>query len=183
LLGRCHAIALDMRDSKHVDAMVCANIVLAQHALERRAMDEALGFAQIGLKEPIMAGEFREVAHALGIEAALGLGDEDVMRELEEYVTSLPPVRAKPVLRAGRARLAAERAHRRGDSDATRRFEREAVSVLRSVKARPLLAHALLDQARRHEDKVALGEARAIYAELGATRWLARLDAMTGLAA
>jgi hypothetical protein len=130
-----------------------------------------------------MAGEFREAAYALGIEAALGLGDEAVMRELEEYVTALPPVRAKPVLRAGRARLAAERAHARGDSDGARRFESEAVGLLRSVGARPLLAHALLDQARRRDDKVALGEARAIYAELGATRWLARVDEMTGLAA
>jgi Double zinc ribbon len=157
--------------------------VALEEIREGGALDEALGFARTGLREQIMAGELREAAYELAIEAALRLGDQSEMSELEDYVSGLPPVRAKPVLRAGRARLAAERAHRRGDVAAAEGFEREAAALLRSVGARPLLAHALLDQARRHEDKAALAEARTIYVELGASRWLARVDEMTGLAA
>ncbi len=49
-----------------------------------------------------------------------------------------------------------------------------------SVGARPLLATALLARARRSDDAEALSEARSIYEELGATRWLERLDAELG---
>src|SRR5436190_12760062 len=146
-------------------------------------MSEALRHAREGLEEKLGAAEFLEAAYAIGVEAALGDGDEAAMEELHAYVAMLPPAQAKPVLRGTAARIAAERAHRRGDDDAAVSFEREAVTLLRSVGATPLVARALLDQARRHDDKDALAEARAIYAGLGATRWLARIDEMTGLAA
>jgi hypothetical protein len=86
-------------------------------------------------------------------------------------------------MRAGRARIAAEQAHRRGDSKAADDFEREAITLLRSIGARPLLARALLERTRRRTDDAALAEARAIYSELGADRWLARIDEASGLAA
>jgi hypothetical protein len=71
----------------------------------------------------------------------------------------------------------AEQAHVRGDEERTAAYEREAVELLRSVSAKPLLAGALLDSVRRRGDGGALAEARTIYEELGATRWLERIDA------
>ena len=91
--------------------------------------------------------------------------------------------RATPLLRAGRARLAAEQAHRRGDAAEADDREQEAIALLRSVGARPLLARALLERARRRDAPAALAEARAIYAELGASRWLARVEEPSGAVA
>ena len=117
------------------------------------------------------------------VEAVLARDDLDVLVELEEYVARLPPVRATVLLRAGRARLAAERAYRRGDAAGAAEFESEAIVHLRSIGARPLLARARVERSRRHDDRGALAEARSIYAELGATRWLGRVDAASGLTA
>ena len=44
------------------------------------------------------------------------------------------------------------------------------------VGARPLLARTLLERHRRSGDAGALAEARLIYTELDARRWLARID-------
>ena len=128
------------------------------------------------MRERSTAGEFREEAYALSIEASVMLGDESAIGELVAFVDSLPPARATPLLRAGRARLGAELAHRRGDTEEAQRFEQEAIGLLRTVGARPLLALALVERARRGGDGQALAEARAIYQELGATRWLSRLE-------
>jgi hypothetical protein len=124
--------------------------------------------------------EATEQAYALSIETTSMLGDISAMGELEAFVAGLPRARATPLLRAGRARLQAELAHRSGDDDGAQRFEDEAIELLRSVGARPLLAQALLERARRHEDGEALAEARAIYEELGATRWLERFENQLG---
>jgi hypothetical protein len=105
------------------------------------------------------------------------------MTRLEQFFAELPRARATPQMRAGRARVAAEQAHRRGDGTAADDFEREAIALLRSIGARPLLARALLERTRRRTDDAALAEARAIYSELGADRWLARIDEASGLAA
>ncbi|MGB9185039.1 MAG: hypothetical protein WCB67_13340, partial [Solirubrobacteraceae bacterium] len=74
-------------------------------------------------------------------------------------------------------------AHRRGDAPGAERAEAEAIALLRSVGARPLLGRALEERAGRREDPEALDEARAIYTELGATRWLARLRDWSGVPA
>jgi len=58
-----------------------------------------------------------------------------------------------------------------------------AIALLRSLGARPLLAQALSERARRREDAEALAEAREIYTELGAARRLARLDDISGVPA
>ena len=105
------------------------------------------------------------------------------MAELAAFADALSPVAATPFIRAGRARLAAEQAHRRGDRDAADGHQRHAIELLRSLNARPLLARALLERARRREDPDAVAEARAIYAELGATRWLAGIEDPAGIAA
>jgi hypothetical protein len=92
-------------------------------------------------------------------------------------VDALPPVGFTPVRLAQRCRLLAEQAHRNGDQRAAEAHEREAVDLLRSVGAKPLLVGALLDAARRRGDAEALAEARTICEELGAKRWLERIDA------
>ena len=61
---------------------------------------------------------------------------------------------------------------------ATDGHQRHAIELLRSLNARPLL-----ERARRREDPDAVAEARAIYAELGATRWLAGIEDPAGIAA
>jgi hypothetical protein len=122
-------------------------------------------------------------AYQLSVEAAIALEDQATLSALCAVVDGLPPARAWPLLRAGRARLRAELAHRRGDREAVERFENEAIGLLRSLGARPLLGQALLERARRHDDPAALAEARAIFEGLGAVRWLGRLEAAAGVTA
>jgi hypothetical protein len=77
----------------------------------------------------------------------------------------------------------AELAHRRGDFAGAREHELAAITLLRNLGARPLLADTLVELGRRTDDAEALAEARAIYADLGATRRLARIDEPSGLPA
>jgi class 3 adenylate cyclase/tetratricopeptide (TPR) repeat protein len=179
MLERCRELAAANIDSTYVDLRLAASIVVARDALEGGASEEALRGATMVMGAGAASGEFLREAYAIAIDAALALGDDDAIAELEAFVAELPPVRATPLLRAGRARLAAEQAHRCGDHDAVDRAEDEAIALAREVGAQPMLARALLDRWRRRHDLEALAEARAIYAELGATRWLARIDEPT----
>ncbi len=178
-LDRCCSVAAAQRESTHVDMASIAALVLSRAALERGTPGEALALARPVLHAAGASTEPIEDAYAVSIEAALALGEPATIDELQALVTALPPARATPLLRAGRARLAAEQAHRRGDAEAADRSEHEAIDLLRAVDARPLLAGALLDRARRRDDADALSEARTIYEELGATRWLGRLEQPT----
>ena len=144
--------SIDGRDSTYVDLRVCAALVLAREAIERGAAEEALQFATDAQEQKHSAEEFRQEAYALCIEAATALADEGAIAQLVEFVDSLPPAEATPLLRAGRARLVAEQAHGRGDDDAAQRAEDEALALLRTVGARPLLARALLERAGRRDD-------------------------------
>ncbi len=173
---RCLALAVQQPDSTYIDLRVASRLTFAWDAIERGSTAEALSLARDVLQEyKSTASEAVEGAFALGIKSALLTGDEAVMRELETFVAGLPPARATPLLRTGRLRLHAERAHRAGDESGARESEDEAIEILRSVGARPLLAETLLECARRHDDDVALAEARAIYEDLGAVRWLDRI--------
>jgi len=107
------------------------------------------------------------LAFSIATQAAISSGAESTLADLEAHVAGLPPVRATRLLRAGRARLAAERAHRLRDPLESSDAEREAIGLLRAAGARPLLAQALLERARRHADNEALAEAAAIHTELG----------------
>jgi tetratricopeptide (TPR) repeat protein len=176
LLERCRALGDELSESAEVDVHALATVTLARAALESGAPEEALRLARAALASGSTAGELLAEAYAIGVEAALGLGNEAPAAELGEFVDRLPPATATPLLRAGRARLAAELAHRRGDAESAGAHEREAIELLRSLGARPLLARALEERGRRREDADALAEARAIYSELGATRWLASID-------
>jgi class 3 adenylate cyclase/tetratricopeptide (TPR) repeat protein len=182
MLERCRSLAAERRGSTHVDQRVSATLTLARDAVERGAADDALRLARAVLEEQTTAGECVAEAYALGIEAAIALSDDAAIAQLEEFVAGLPPARATPLLQAGRARLAAEQAQRSGDTDAVERHEADAIALLRSVGARPLLARALLERARRRNDPDALAEARSIYADLGASRWLGRIEEESGVA-
>ena len=154
-----------------------AAAVLARDALDRGDAREALGFISPMLQEAgALVAEVVEELHALGIDAALTLDDDGVLLQLSNFVSELPPSRATPLLLAGRARIHAEQAHRRGEPGAAWACEEEALGGLRQVGARPLLAQVLIERARRHHDAAALAEARDIYSELRAERWLAALD-------
>jgi class 3 adenylate cyclase/tetratricopeptide (TPR) repeat protein len=176
MLERCRALGNELSESAEVDVHALATVTLARAALESGAPEEALRLARAALASGSTAGELLAEAYAIGVEAALGLGNEAPAAELGEFVDRLPPATATPLLRAGRARLAAELAHRRGDAESADAHEREAIELLRALGARPLLARALEERGRRREDADALAEARAIYSELGATRWLASID-------
>ncbi|MFL5896264.1 MAG: adenylate/guanylate cyclase domain-containing protein [Thermoleophilaceae bacterium] len=183
LAERCRSVVGGHRDSTYVDQRVARMLVLARDAVERGALDEALELTASILEEPTTGREFPAEGYALAVHAALDSGDEAAMARLEGHVAALPAAIATPQMRAGRARIRAEQAHRRGDTTAVEAFEREAIMLLRSIGARPLLARALLERGRRHDDREALVEARAIFAELGAVRWLDRIDETSGLAA
>ena len=182
-LERCRSLAASAVESTYVDRRVCADIVFAREAIERGAPDEALRHAKPGIHQPGVSGDALRQVYAHAIEAAIALGDTGAMSELQEFVAELPPARATPLLRACRARLQAELSHQAGDAAGAERFEDEAIALLRSLEARPLLALALVERARRRDDPEALSEARAIYEELGAVRWLARLETTVGVTA
>ena len=155
----------------------------ARVALERGAAREALALARPVLDVASSPGEFVAEAMAILVAAALSLPDDAPIDELAAFVTALAPARATPQLRAGRARLAAERAQRRGDALAAERHETEAIELLRAMGARPLLAQALTERAGRRADADARAEARRIYTELGATRRLADIGKPAGVKA
>jgi class 3 adenylate cyclase/tetratricopeptide (TPR) repeat protein len=171
----CLSLAAQRRESTYTDLRVAAANILARDSIERGVPQEALDYIREVLQADGIGHEAIEQAYALGIEAANLCGDTSAMTELESFVAELPPARATPLLRAGCARLQAELFYRVGDAHAAHRFEEEAISLLRSLGARPLLAQALVERGRRHQASEALTEARAIYGELGATRWLERI--------
>jgi hypothetical protein len=180
LLERCVALAVEHREIPDLEYRCVALIVLARDALQRGDAGEALRLLDPVLEFVELAGEIGTAAYALATDAAFLLADDEGSSRLLAYLDALPAVRQTPVRRAQRARLLAERAHRGGDAAAANGHEAEAAELLRSVGARPLLGAALLDQVRRRADADAVAEARAIYTELGATRWLDRLDAELG---
>ncbi len=173
---RCLTVAAGFRQSSYADQRVCAEIVLAREALERGAPAEALDLMGRVSQETSLSGEAVEETYELAVEAAMSLDEEAAISELVELVASLPPARATPLLRAGRARLEAERAHRRGDRESSQRAASEAIELLRTIEARPHLARTMLECARRYPDAELVAEARQIYEQLGATHWLERID-------
>lgn len=180
-LERCRSLAAGAVESAYIDRRVCAAIVFAREAIERGAPAEALRHTRGELLHPSLSGDALRQLYAHAVQAAIAVGDDAAMSELGAFVAELPPARATPMLRAGRARLEAELANRAGDEVAAEQLEDEAISLLRSLGARPLLAQALLERAGRRDDADALLEARAIYEDLGAVRWLERLEAQMGV--
>jgi class 3 adenylate cyclase/tetratricopeptide (TPR) repeat protein len=182
-IERCRTLAVERRGSSYVDTRVCADSVFARDALHRGEPEEALKLTLTALSEPGVSGDALRESYEISVEAAIALGDAAAIAEVEGFVAGLPPALATPVLRAGRARLQAELAHQGADEAGARAFEDDAISMLRSLDAQALLAVALLERARRQGDGEALAEAREICEELKATRWLERVDQLSGVAA
>ena len=172
-LQRCRSLAVKLGEATYVDQRVSAALILARDAIERGAYSDALRLTDGVLLERSMGGELAEEAYALRSEAAIALADQDAIAKLVTFVEALPRARATPLLRAGHERLAAVQAHRSGDAQAAEAHALNAIALLRSVGARPLLAHVLIEHGHRQNDTAALAEARTIYNELGASRWLA----------
>jgi hypothetical protein len=183
LLERCRQLATADHDTTHVHMRITAAVVLAEHALAELQLERALELARPILDEPVVEMDGLEPAYAVCVEAAIALNDPATLDELSAYVDALPPVRATSLLRAGRARLHAARAHQTDDSAAAARHHAEAVNLYRQIGARPLLAQTLLEHHRRTSDPTALDEAREIYTKLGATASLALLADPAGVAA
>jgi class 3 adenylate cyclase/tetratricopeptide (TPR) repeat protein len=176
MLERCRKVAEDLRESSYGDLRISAETVLAKDALERGAAGEAFDLIRHAFEEQGVAGEAIEEAYELCVEAAISLDHQEAIFELVEWVARLPPARATPLLRAGRARLEAHLAYRRGEREDAERLGTQAIDLLRSVGARAHLAWALLECTRRYPDVEMVAEARHIYEELGATRWLERIE-------
>jgi tetratricopeptide (TPR) repeat protein len=183
MAGRCVELASERRDVAYIDQRGAARSILARHALELGHPEEAraLVFEFPALEG--MSSELREEAFAVAVEAVRALDDEKLLSELEAMAASLPMVQRTPVIRAGHARLEAQLALRRGDERSSQERQLEAIRLLRSVGVRPLLARALVELGSMIGDAEALAEARAIFADLGATRWLERLDQPSEVAA
>jgi tetratricopeptide (TPR) repeat protein len=176
LLARCLALAEQRLQSESVDQRSCAVLTFARAACERGDTGEVRQLVNELLTQRTLAAEFLEEACAVSIEAAIAAGDEPAMSEREQHLAGIRPARNNALLQANAARLRAELAHRRGDEGLAEREAAEAEALLRHVGALPRLGEALLERARRTGDADALGEARAIYGDLGAGRWLARID-------
>ena len=185
MLQRCRSLAVKLGEATYVDQRVSAALILARDAIERGGYSDALRLTDGVLLERSMGGAAEE-AYALRSEAAITLADQDAIAKLVTFVEALPRARATPLLRAGHERLAAVQAHRSGDVQAAEAHALNAIALLRSVGARPLLAHVLIEHGHRQNDTAALAEAHTIYNELGASRWLASaaaaLDTFSALA-
>jgi tetratricopeptide (TPR) repeat protein len=155
---------------------------IALRALGRpaEALEAALPIATSG---PEIANEDRREAYLEAGLAALELGDEQTVERLIQFVSDLPPALRSPLLRAGAARFAGLLAARRGDTRTADERLATAARELREIEAPFVLAQVLLDHAEllreagQDEDAAPLvSEARAIFAQLRADPWLARVD-------
>jgi hypothetical protein len=169
-------LADQRRESESVDQRASAGLVLARAALEGGDTVEVQRLVDQMLAWPTLPAEFLEEAIELSVQAMISDGDEALMAERGTYLDRLRPARLTALLRGTQARLAAERAHLQGDRDQAEQRAAEAEAILREAGVRPRLAQALLERARRGDGPDPLAEARAIYAELGATRWLERAE-------
>jgi class 3 adenylate cyclase/predicted ATPase len=183
LLERCTAIGATLQESMHVDMRNTATLSLAWGALERGAFEEALALAAPIVGAYVTGVEFVEQAMSLCVEAMLPLDEAAWTSDLIATIDAFPPGRVTAQLRAGRCRLGAELSHRQGESRAARAAEDQAIGLLRGVNAKWPLARTLLERARRDRDDEALDEARNIAVQLGATRWLAEVDQISGVRA
>jgi tetratricopeptide (TPR) repeat protein len=183
MFARCAALAELGRDSEAVDVRGGAALILARAAFERSDLGEVQRVIDDLLTWPALPAEYIDEAYTISVSAAIASGDTDAINRRAASLAAVRPAQRHRLVRATRARLEAEAAHQAGDRDRARRAEAQAEALLREVGARPRLAQALLERARRREEPEALREARAIYSSLEATRWLERVDQEFGVRA
>jgi class 3 adenylate cyclase/tetratricopeptide (TPR) repeat protein len=183
MMSHCVAVARQNREMSDLEYGAVSHVVLARNALEQADPRAALELLEGVIQYSDVAGEIGTAAYALAVDAAFAAADDQAMARLLAALDNLAPVRLGPVKLALRSRLLAEQAHLGSDSGTAETHEREAIEVLRSVGAQPALAEALLDAVRRRSDPDALAEVRDIYCELGAVRWLERIEKPTEVSA
>ena len=176
MVAICRSMAHERLDSEHIDQRACACIIEARVALEHGDGASVQRLVTETLTAPTMAAEFVDELYDLSVQAAIADGDEQVLARREADLDALKPARTTKLLRASAARLRAELAYLNGDEPGARRAQTDAETLLRESGARPRLARALLERARRREDPDGVAEARAIYLELDASEWLDRID-------
>jgi tetratricopeptide (TPR) repeat protein len=175
LLGRCAEVARRNRDATHLDMRGSGRATAARMIMEDSPA-QALALGRPVLDTSPLALETVGNLYTVCVEASVALADDAAMADLAAWQEALPPARTGVIMRAGRARLRAELAHRAGDSAEAERLEREALGHLRPADVRALMFSAYLDQVRRRRDPAAQAQAREIAVELGATQWLERLQ-------
>ena len=174
LLAQTRPLCEEHRDHPDVDIRGAALVGLAALALHDGKVTTAVELARRAA-ETANAPETATEAFRIRVDAALASRDAGGIKELAAWAEALPRGRRPPLIQAGRNRLRAELAHLDGDADAARGLERETEALLRREGTRPALAVALADRVRRRGDADARAEARAIFTDLGATRWLEQL--------
>ena len=177
---QCCAIAERVDATRYVELRTIAAMIVGRRLLEEGAPAESFSLLRPKLGVLGTSKETAVQVFMLCIEAAIALPGTEPLEELAGFAAALPPARATPLMRAGRARVAAELADRRGDVAASAQAGEEAIAELRAAGTGPLLACALAEHGHRHGRADSLAEARTIYAELGAVRWLERLDRPLG---
>jgi class 3 adenylate cyclase/tetratricopeptide (TPR) repeat protein len=183
LMARALEVAGRARNADEADAWGVAAGVEIRDQIRRGAFAEALREVTAVLHDYTASGESVTDAYWLGVDAALATGDDTAIATLIAYVDESPAGLKTPLRRAGSARLRAQRAHLADDEPEAKRNELEAEGLLGELGARPALADALLDRARRRGDEDAVAQARAIFEELGATARLQLLDERFGVTA
>ncbi len=113
------------------------------------------------------------LAYATAVDAALALEDLDQATELLDQIASKPTIERRASTEAHSARLRAKIAAQRGE-DPTEGFA-HAARVFREIQAPYWIAVTLTEAAEAGDPDLA-EEARAIFEQLGARRWLDRLN-------
>jgi class 3 adenylate cyclase/tetratricopeptide (TPR) repeat protein len=172
LLWDAHVKALDAAEAGRVDEA-------RAHALQ--SLDFALEDA--GMTDDYIMTAPR-MAHAL-----LRLGDIEVARRLVDQVETRPRALPGDVLRAHERAFRGIVLLREGDDDEAAEAElRAGIGQLKTCGAIPDAALAqeylgdwLVANAREEEGRSLLTAVRSTFADLGAVRWLARVDALLGV--
>ena len=176
LMRQAREVALRAAESELPEVQVIAHVFAAREHLARGDAAGTLEQVEPVLSQTSASAELTTDGYWLAAQAALQL-DPAMQSHLVSRIDALAPLRRTPMRRAARLRLLAERAHHARDEPAALALEAEAEELLRQVGARPALVDALLDRVRRRADQGALAEARDILADLGASAWLAALEA------
>jgi class 3 adenylate cyclase/tetratricopeptide (TPR) repeat protein len=180
LLARCAAEAARAQQAEDMETRGGVALIQARAAVGRGDLPAGRDIVEPMLGVEEVAGELRTGLLLIAVDIALESGDRAQQDELMRLLGELAPAHVTPVRLALLARLRAEHA---GSAEDARQLELEALEQLRAVGARAYQVGALLDIHRRHGDEAALAEARTICSELGATRWLERIDARSSVTA
>jgi tetratricopeptide (TPR) repeat protein len=139
--------------------------------------------------EAVVSGVFSFVreAHVEAAEIALALGDLAQAEDRLNYLETLAPVQATPLVRAQASRLRARLLAARGEDASVEAFFKSSVGLFRELSMRYWLAVALAEQGewligqgRTEDASPLLDEARGIFERLGARPWRERVERLTG---